>query len=533
MTMLYSQSKPTMSTIHAMLNVNGQAIGGGLSLSGTKFTFEMNNGQKWRMWTSDSVTINFSGNGFNFASDFSGSIRVAICPNDAAAEILDQHAGSIPIGGSKDGAIRATSSGDSATYSFNFATSGSGQLLMMTLPHHRQIIDQSILRNEINLESLKGNMIGAVGDVWTMTEPLTTITWGAPRPIRSDREQDIRDALYADQGLGVYADDTYFGGKQMATLARLALIADELGEASLADTYRTNLKASIEPWLQNNGKLVRDRSWGGIVDSLGINDPGANFGMGFYNDHHFHFGYFVYAAAVIAKEDPEWTSTYGDAVLSLIRDFANPATHSDSSPDFNGDLYFPFMRNKDWFVGHSWAAGIFEFADARNQESTSESVNAWYAVSLYGLAIGNDRIRDLGRLALATEIRSTQLYWQINDADDIYPSPFADRKVVGILWGTKVDYATFFGANTEFVHCIQMLPFTPITEELLDPDWIREEYQILQTAIGSAVDGWKGFIYMAHAIIDPEAAWAEVQSLGGYDDGNSKTNTLYWVATRP
>ena len=38
---------------------------------------------------------------------------------------------------------------------------------------------------------------------------------------------------------------------------------------------------------------------------------------------------------------------------------------------------------------------------------------------------------------------------------------------------------------------------------------------------------------MAHAIIDPEAAWAEVQSLGGYDDGNSKTNTLYWVATRP
>ena len=149
------------------------------------------------------------------------------------------------------------------------------------------------------------------------------------------------------------------------------------------------------------------------------------------------------------------------------------------------------------------------------------------------MAIGNDRIRDLGRLALATEIRSTQLYWQINDGDDIYPSPFADRKVVGILWGTKVDYATFFGANTEFVHCIQMLPFTPISEELLDPDWIQEEYQVLQTAIGSAVDGWKGFIFMAHAIVDPEAAWTEVQSLGGYDDGNSKTNTLYWVATRP
>ena len=70
-TMLYSESKPIMSTIHAMLNVNGQAIGGGLSLSGSKFTFEMNNGQTWRMWTSESVTVDFKVNGFNFASEFS------------------------------------------------------------------------------------------------------------------------------------------------------------------------------------------------------------------------------------------------------------------------------------------------------------------------------------------------------------------------------------------------------------------------------------------------------------------------------
>ena len=100
------------------------------------------------------------------------------------------------------------------------------------------------------------------------------------------------------------------------------------------------------------------------------------------------------------------------------------------------------------------------------------------------MAIGDERIRDLGRLALATEIRSSQMYWQITSSKNIYPSPFADRKVVGILWSTKVDYATFFGANTEFVHCIQMLPFTPISEELLPYEWIIEEYSVLSTAIG-------------------------------------------------
>ena len=129
--------------------------------------------------------------------------------------------------------------------------------------------------------------------------------------------------------------------------------------------------------------------------------------------------------------------------------------------------------------------------------------------------------------------RSTHLYWQINSADGIYPSPFADSKVVGVLWGSKVDYATFFGANTEFIHCIQMLPFTPITEELLPFDWITEEYPILSTAIGTASEGWKGFIYMAHAVIDTETAWNEGQTLVDYDDGNTKTNTLYWLATRP
>ena len=39
------------------------------------------------------------------------------------------------------------------------------------------------------------------------------------------------------------------------------------------------------------------------------------------------------------------------------------------------------------------------------QESTSESVNGWYGVYLFGLGIGDQRITDLGRLLMAMEIR--------------------------------------------------------------------------------------------------------------------------------
>ncbi len=129
-----------------------------------------------------------------------------------------------------------------------------------------------------------------------------------------------------------------------------------------------------------------------------------------------------------SQGDPAWFEENRDQVLAMLRDFSNPATGK-------ADPFFTFMRNKDWFVGHSWAAGkitlydftdflnsdfisgLFQFADARNQESTSESVNAWYAVALLGEAIGDERIRDLGRLALAQELRTTYTYWQITSGE--------------------------------------------------------------------------------------------------------------------
>jgi hypothetical protein len=66
-----------------------------------------------------------------------------------------------------------------------------------------------------------------------------------------------------------------------------------------------------------------------------------------------HFGYFVYAAAVIAKAEPTYFSGQRlAALLSLIRDFANPS---------GADPYFTPTRMKSWFDGHSWASGLFIF----------------------------------------------------------------------------------------------------------------------------------------------------------------------------
>lgn len=39
--------------------------------------------------------------------------------------------------------------------------------------------------------------------------------------------------------------------------------------------------------------------------------------------------------------------------------------------------------------------------------------------------------------------------------------------------------------------CMQMLPFTPISEQLLTADWVATEYPIVAKALPTAAQGWK------------------------------------------
>ena len=52
----------------------------------------------------------------------------------------------------------------------------------------------------------------------------------------------------------------------------------------------------------------------------------------------------------------------------------------------------------------------------------------------------------------------------------------------------------------EYIHAIQMLPFTPISETLLSATWVTQEYPVLAPAAATAVQSWLGFIYMDHAV---------------------------------
>ena len=128
-------------------------------------------------------------------------------------------------------------------------------------------------------------------------------------------------------------------------------------------------------WLhhKSGNVLMFDTSWGGMIscgcqydDCQGqcaprctnagppdacpaVNDVGMDFGNAWYNDHHFHYGYYIYAYAVLAAFDPKWGAKNLEHILVMVRDIANPS---------KDDHYFPVHRHKDWYMGHSWASGI-------------------------------------------------------------------------------------------------------------------------------------------------------------------------------
>ena len=58
--------------------------------------------------------------------------------------------------------------------------------------------------------------------------------------------------------------------------------------------------------LEDYIELLYEDVWGGVVSTCGLHDEQCDFGNGMYNDHHFHYGYHIYTAAVLARADPSW-----------------------------------------------------------------------------------------------------------------------------------------------------------------------------------------------------------------------------------
>jgi len=171
----------------------------------------------------------------------------------------------------------------------------------------------------------------------------------------------------------------FLGGKELARAANLIEIADLLGEIDIKNRVKDLLVKELDTfWFgvaTKSPALVYEPTWGGIVSRKSVGSAQADFGQYYYNDHHFHYGYHINAAATLAKHYPEYYASRREYYRIIVADYAGSCEYVGLPCE---------ARAKDPFLGHSYAAGIFEFADSRNQESTSESINGYFAVRELG-----------------------------------------------------------------------------------------------------------------------------------------------------
>ncbi|MDB1089817.1 glycosyl hydrolase [Streptomyces sp. ACA25] len=387
---------------------------------------------------------------------------------------------------------------------------------------------------------------------WLHTsDPLTEHTYVSPRGEMKVREgrtfstaQDVTGVLpnlpdtgaFDDDRLAAFlaeavdaedpfsgATDTYWTGKALGRLGQLVPLAEQLGDDATRDRLLGLMKDRMEQWFTVGGasEFSYDEEWStltGYPASYGSDTE--------LNDHHFHYGYFVMAAATIARYDAGWAegSAWGGMVEMLVRDANNPSREDDQ---------FPFLRGFDAYAGHGWAAGHQSFAAGNNQESSSESVNFSTGLVLWGAATGDDELRDLGLYLLTTESEAIAQYWF--DADqEVFPDTY-EHDTVGMVWGSGAAYSTWWTANPEEIHGINVLPVTGGSLHLANnPEAIRRNLAEMERENGGPAEEWRDILWQFQALADPDRAMdAWNRDNGAYEpeEGASKAHTYHWIST--
>ncbi len=440
--------------------------------------------------------------------------------------------------------------------------------VVLYLNGKNNLVDPSLPQLDIVCENFLGPMTAVSGQDVTSNSSSLTFTYhghkdfwdGNPWLGNSSLPQTLESTFDAQiiadlsNPITINNSDPYSGGKEIAKYALLALYADLRNLSTERTTALQAIETSLDLWLSesNANPLIYETSYGGLCTQDGINNPSSNFGEGWYNDHHFHWGYWIYAAAVILHLDHAWYMAQIDRlekVFYYIRDIANPS---------NNDQYFTTLRHFNFYEGRSNAAGLFQFGDSRNQESSSEAINSYYAVCLFGSALQDvsmlpffspyaadgELAFNVGRALCNIEMSTAANYYQFND---LFPHPFGDQVTnalnTGVMWTNKADYSTFFSSREYTIAGIQCIPMTPVGRYFVNVAWATNNQNRLNNLVQSANEEgtfleqsgkeWVSILLNFVTRYDKVGALSVAMSLSqaDMDNGQSKSNLIYTIGT--
>ncbi|MEZ4825098.1 MAG: glycosyl hydrolase [Bacteroidia bacterium] len=404
-------------------------------------------------------------------------------------------------------------------------------VLLGLLPHHwANLAPGSPGVTTYSYNTVRGQMKMLDGNSFTVENTFYGILPTLPyldhySPGFSPAKLNEKVKLLQDDGLNAWTD-SYNEGQEMNRLIQTARVAELSGDTIALQKLLTTVKARLEDWLKVNGNEVAFIFYYNQTWSAMIGYPAGHGQDGNINDHHFHWGYFIHAAAFVEQFEPGWASQWGDMINLLVRDAASPNRQ---------DNLFPFLRNFSPYAGHCWANGFASFPQGNDQESTSESMQFNSSLIHWGEITGNDSIRDLGIYLYTTEQTAVEEYWF--DKYNRNFSPTHPYSLVSRVWGNSYDNGTFWTNDIAASYGIELYPIHGGSLYLgHDTTYVRQLWNEIAQNTGILTNApnvnlWHDIMWEYLAFIDPEKA---IELYDSYPErslkfGVSDAQTYHWL----
>lgn len=415
----------------------------------------------------------------------------------------------------------------SATTRITYRGNGSGAFGVLL--HQRDGLAAGITNDLGSLPTVFGRMAFCSGSVLQWSTPVRPLRAGLPVESLSGTDRArLAAQVRADITGPVFPADTYFGGKALQRMAHLWMLARQLGLSDAAATAKAALVAQLDLWTDPTG--ARGRSSKCFVydeSARGLIGLEPSFGSQGFSDHHFHYGYFLYTAGILASTDPGLIARWRPMMDLVAADLASSG----------GTGLFPDRRTFDAYAGQSWASGSAPFDLGNNQESSSEAANAWIGLGWWATATDNPALAAEAAWMLAGEARAALRYGlYLDGTDPVYHG--YQQPMVSLTFGGQRSYRTWFSDQPAAKLAIQLLPASPTARSYLrsvPPDRIRWNVQSATTSGGFAQPfGDYALMYSALAgAVDRRDALTTARgtSRPKVDPGNSAAYLLAWLLT--
>ena len=425
------------------------------------------------------------------------------------------------------------------------------------LPHHYYNTHTDIAFAPATYATPRGEMRLAQGNDFTIDYPVHGMLPFFPVPYDTLQGYDpeLMRTLCAEYALaGSFGADTYWGGKGLTQMAHYMTTAYQLGDTATFELAKSRLRSTLIDWYtytvgEDQYYFAYYDRWGALVGF----DP--SYDSDTFNDHHFHYGYFVYASALLCMLDDDFRQQYGPMARLVALDYANPyrPTSAQQSSIFKrsdlpssaqrtsifkrSDLpssaqrstSFPFFRTFNPYLGHSFAGGMGNEGNGNGQESSSESMQGWGGVWMLGAALGDEDLMEAGIYGYTLEARGTAEYWFDRGRRNIdytkYLHPYCcNLTMQGVGWWT------WFSGDPVWMHSIQWLPISPILQNYLTEDRAFARWDYTQMYAAKEVGNYEapagglgdesglGNVCLSYlALFDPDSAanvWTRMRQMG-------------------